>query len=88
AAPGARASRGYGIPLTDAERRLRHPAGPLPPRGTGLAALPECFRFDSLPVGTYTVSFVAEGYITAEEQAIVTEGQDTFVIGLMVAAPA
>lgn len=50
-----------------------------------LAALPECFRFDNLPTGTYTVSFVADGYVTAEQQAVVTEGGETYVIGTMVA---
>jgi len=87
AAPGARVSRGLGVPLTDAERRLRHGAGPLPVRGTGqgLGALPECYRFDNLPVGTYTVFCLHTGYITSEKQAVVTEGEQTFVVSTMVA---
>ncbi len=56
---------------------------PADPRG--LAALPECFRFDNLPVGTYTVLSLHTGYITSEKQAIVTEGQDTYVVSTMIA---
>lgn len=53
-----------------------------PPPGppAGVAALPECFRFDNLPAGIYAVVCVGLGDTTyTKTDIVVTEGGQTYV---------